>query len=500
MVLFAADEVESLPALRPHQRYPLHCLLAQIGAMAMLAGGEEEAPQDADRWCELLCGLTPGFANDEPWSLVVHDLSKPAFLQPPVPEGVWDALKEEEVTPDALDMLVTAKNHDLKAARLGRGEPEHWLYALVTLQTWEGFLGRGNYGISRMNGGFASRPFVGAAPAKGGWGAHLMRDIRTLVSQRRRLVESDPLHAAKGGIRLVWLEPWDGTTSLEPGELDPYYVEICRRVRFREDGGRIVARRGSSNVPRINQPKIKHQGKEHAAPTSDPWTPVEKASAKPLTLDGSGFHYRRVVSLLDPEKFDWAPLQSTFDSDGKAGADIVFAAVVRGQGETQGYHERRIAVPERAKPFFMSRTAADPLARLARGRVDDVAATVAKALRPALFSLLQGAPENLDFKDPKANGKADIFVAQFERSVDEDFFEHLFAEAIEAPGSEAATACRKQWLELTRQRARDALAAAEAGSPLSGVRRYRARAAAESLLDGAIINCFPDLLKRRGAA
>lgn len=500
LALFPADEVTDLPALRPHQRYPLHCFLAQIGAMAMLAGGEREPPRDADRWRELLRGLTPGFPGDEPWSLVVDDLSKPALLQPPVPEGALDALREVEMTPDALDMLVTAKNHDLKAARLDRAELEHWLYALVTLQTWEGFLGRGNYGISRMNGGFASRPFVGPVPAGGGWGAHLASDMRLLVAERKRLTEADPLHTASGGLRLVWLEPWDGTTSIEPKRLDPYYVEVCRRVRLRRENGSIVARRGSSTVARIDQPKIKYQGKDHSAPTGDPWTPVEKGSAKPLTLDGSGFHYRRVVNLLDQTKFDPSPLLTVFSGDPKAGFEIMFAAVVRGQGETQGYHERRIAVPARARPLFLGREAAEPFARLARGRVDDVAKATAKALRPALFSLFQAAPGDLDFADPKAKAKAEIIVAQFERAVDAEFFEHLMGEAVEPVGSDAARARRKTWLEFLWQGARETLAAAEAGSPLSGVRRYRARAAAEALLDNAIVSSFPHDLKRKGAA
>jgi len=39
LALLIVDEVESLPALRPHQRYPFHCFLAQVGAMAMLAAG-----------------------------------------------------------------------------------------------------------------------------------------------------------------------------------------------------------------------------------------------------------------------------------------------------------------------------------------------------------------------------------------------------------------------------------------------------------------------------
>lgn len=494
-----ADEVESLPALRTHQRYPLHCFLAQVGAMAMLAGDESEPPEEEGRWRELLRKLTPDFPNDEPWMLVVDDPSKPALLQPPVPEGTWEALKEVETTPDTLDMLVTSKNHDLKAARLEAASAEHWLFALITLQTWEGFLGRGNYGISRMNGGFASRPFVGAAPAKGGWGAHLTRDILRLVDHRSELAGSAPLCAPHGGRRLLWLEPWDGQASYNPNQLDPYFVEICRRVRLRSERGRLVARRGSSAAARINQPKGKHQGKDFTLPTGDPWTPVEKESGKPLTLDGSGFHYRRVVNLLDPEKFIPSPLQLLFDNEGKDGAQIVFAAVVRGQGETQGYHERRVPVPERLMPVFARHTSAGDttdLARVARNRVEDVAKVASKALRPALFALYQAGPEKLDFQDPKAKAKAQIFLGQFDRAVDEDFFERLFEEAAEPIGSDAAKICRKRWIEKHLwQRARGALAAAEAGSPLSGVRRYRARAAAKSLLDGAIVNSFPDHFK-----
>lgn len=238
--------MDALPALRPHQRYPLHCFLAQVGAMAMLAGDENELPRDEERWRELLRGIT-GHRGDEPWTLVVDDLTRPAFLQPPVPKASWEALKEIELTPDALDMLVTAKNHDLKAARLVAARPEHWLFALVTLQTWEGFLGRGNYGISRMNGGFASRPFVGAAPETGGWGAHVARDIVRLVTHRIEIVEGDTLHAAEGGRRLLWVEPWDGMTSCDPLQLDPYYVEICRRVQTPK------RRRAHRGAPRIER-------------------------------------------------------------------------------------------------------------------------------------------------------------------------------------------------------------------------------------------------------
>src|SRR5690606_19377660 len=141
------DEVDALPALRPHQKQAVHCFLAQTGAMALLAAGESTPPREPERWAGLLRGLTPGFKNDEPWCLVVDDLSKPAFMQPPVPEGSWepfikrDGKERKETTPDALDILVTSKNHDLKAARIVHGAPENWLFALITLQTCDGYPG-----------------------------------------------------------------------------------------------------------------------------------------------------------------------------------------------------------------------------------------------------------------------------------------------------------------------------------------------------------------------
>lgn len=71
------DEVESFPGLRPHQRHAWHMFLAQLGAIALYRAQRNEAPQDAEDWADLLPGLTGG--AQEPWSLVVADLAKPAF-------------------------------------------------------------------------------------------------------------------------------------------------------------------------------------------------------------------------------------------------------------------------------------------------------------------------------------------------------------------------------------------------------------------------------------
>lgn len=482
------DEVESLPALRPHQWQPVHCFLVQVAALAMLASGVTSPPRDADQWLVLLRKLTPEFPNDEPWTLVVDDLSKPAFMQAPVPEGDWKALKEQETTPDALDMLVTSKAHDLKSGVMGVATAEHWIYALITLQTLEGFLGRGNYGISRMNGGFASRAFIGVKPRNGRWGAHIARDIRVLVERRGEILERFPAYARTNGMGLTWLEPWDGERPFTPSQLDPYYVEICRRVRMRNEGASLVARRGSSKAARIEFPDALN------GVTGDPWVPISKGtSLKPLTVDGTGFNYRRVVDLLDSEKYQFSSLQQLDDEEAKDGAQLLFVVTVRGQGETQGFHQRRILVPPRAVPYFKRSASGSRLAKLGHERIDDASKISSKALRPALFTLLQGAPAELDFGDPKAKMKAAPLIARFEQRVDESFFERLFDELGEDAHSVAAHDKRRKWIEELRGHALDILAIAESGSPLSYIRRYRARAAAVDVLLGSIRNQFTDL-------
>ncbi len=158
-----ADRVESFPPLRAHQWPAWHMFLAQLGAIAAHRAGLSEPPQTAAEWERIIGALTRSeFPEDEPWCLVVDDWKKPALLQPPVPEGV--TLEKRAATPDALDMLITSRNHDLKQSIAAEAELDDWLFALVSLQTMEGYGGPKNYGIARMNGGSSSRVLMGLAP------------------------------------------------------------------------------------------------------------------------------------------------------------------------------------------------------------------------------------------------------------------------------------------------------------------------------------------------
>lgn len=473
-----ADRIAAFPALRAHQRHAWHAFLVQLGAIAMHASGVSEPPTDEAVWRDLLRALTPNDPEDHAWSLVAP-LNRPALLQPPIPDGLA-ALKNDIATPDALDMLVTAKNHDLKQAAMATARPDDWLFALLTLQTMEGFLGAGNYGISRMNGGFANRAALGRVPP-GGPGAHVRRDMQALLLLRSGIVERNG-YAATGGLGLVWLEPWDGTTSISATQLDPLYIEICRRVRLIEADGALSARAGSSKAPRI----VPFRG----GVTGDPWAPllrVEKdGSWKALTLDARGFGYRRMVDLIfcagggRP-----APLQEPAADDPPQGMVLLARALVRGQGKTEGYHERRVPLSEKVR-FFGPK---DPTAAAATERVERAGEIQDRVLRPALLALLQNGPDKVDLKrdDPRIRPFLDIF----DLDVDRSFFENLWAEMEqdEQTGREAA---RTEWVCRLLAKAGEILDQADKAAPKATHRRWRARERARAMLRErarAMLNC-----------
>ena len=98
------DEVSAFVALRPHQRHSWHAFLAQLGAMACHQAGIAKPPTAAAEWHKLFQSLTPDFPDDEPWCLLVDDLSKPAFMQSPL-AGELAEYKNTARAPDDIGRL-----------------------------------------------------------------------------------------------------------------------------------------------------------------------------------------------------------------------------------------------------------------------------------------------------------------------------------------------------------------------------------------------------------
>lgn len=467
LAALARDEVDDFPALRAHQCHPWHAFAVQVAALAMVRAGIAEPPGDAEGWQTLLHALAP----PEAWELVVDDWTTPALLQPPGMEAGLRTTGKRAATPDALDMLLTARNHDLKGARMIGASEEDWLFALVSLQTQEGQMGAGNYGISRMNGGYGARVALSLRPAEDRPGTAFRRDIARLRALRPQ-IERDAV--ALGGVGLVWTLPWNGMTSLSFDQLDPWYVEICRRVRLVRVDGRISAVLANSKAARIEAKALNGR-------TGDPWAPVDADGSKSWGVSSQGFGYRKVVDLLDGSKVAPALLARPATEDGTEDLTLHAAAVARGQGKTEGFHERRVSVPAKGVGLLMQ--SGDRLGTVAKER-REIAGKAAGILRHALRVLAQGGPEKARADDDVTNARIDRFERLFDRAVDDVFFDAAFWDhAIERGGDDAHWLA---WRTRLSQIARSAFGQAVEAMPRSTLKRLRAEARARSVLDARL--------------
>lgn len=469
----ARDEVADFPALRPHQRHVWHAFLVQVAALAMHRGGATTPPDSAQDWGALLRALAPGSERAGAWALVAP-IGQPALLQPPDPDADVSRAKVV-VSPDSLDMLVTSRNHDVKRGIMHRARPEHWLYALVSLQTQDGFLGQGNYGISRMNGGFSSRPGFGIVP-NGGAGRRVMRDIVCLLEVRSDLLKSGAHYKSSNGTALLWLLPWNGNTSASMQGLDPFYVEICRRVRMRPAGAtRLEAMCWSSKTARIEAGSLR-------GVTGDPWAPVvrDEKGAKGLSFDASLIGYRRLTPLLFPRRSDpmaaqRAPLQRIFATDDTSGLTLSVTGIARGQGATEGLHIRRIPISN-TRQSFLSEAPTDPIAAMAHERVRSAGEFVRAVFYPSALVVFTAAPGEgeRDRDDDTAKSRTGLWCRKLEGEIDEDFFERLDEEA-GAPTAVEASGFRRAWLDDLHARGLTLLETLIRSAPDAAMRHYRVR-------------------------
>lgn len=471
------EALDAFCNLQIHQHQSWFCFLVQLGALALGDDVEPIRAQPASFWRERLLGLTQG--QREPWCLVVPDEQKPAFMQPPSPPGagVVDLSKDWASNPESLDILITAKNFDLKSSRLAHPAPEHWVFALINLQTLQGFLGVGNYGVARMNGGFASRAMVGLVGEQG-WRARWGRDVQMALQARdKACVEFE--YRPRGGHALLWTLPWDGASALDLRSLDPLYIEICRRVRLAAHPSR-PTRLASWARPSACQ---RIHAKERGGDVGDLWAPVRRADQTSLTVSGHGFHYELVQSLLVSQDYKPSYAQAQQDSD-RAFWALVLA---RGQGETAGLHFRAVHLPLKVRE--MLRKNPDQLRARSSAQVQDADVCRANLLRPALRSLYQAGSPTPNPKDDRPQA----WLARLDAFVDGAFFDALWAGIEQGP-----VEARFAWKRLLWEQAQALLAEASESVPLPSIRRYKAQATAESLLLACARKHFADLFVDRG--
>lgn len=478
------EEVRDFPALRPHQRPAWHMFLVQLSALALWTAGREELPMDAADWKASLSGLTPDHADDEPWQLVVADQNKPAFLQPPVPKNLkWSPIK----TPDALDMLITSRNHDLKQNVARQAEPEDWVFALVSLQTSEGYGGSGNQGIARMNGGSSSRPMLGIVPSQAenltvnasAWWA---RDVRQLIKARKANNESGPCVA--GGDALLWCLDWPENRQLNLRDLDPWFIEVCRRIRLTDAGGVISAQRSTSKATRVDAKMAK-------GVVGDPWAPVHK-EGKSFTLT-QGYNYKTLCNILFSG--DWQrPLLAELQEDETADMLLIAEGISRGNSKTEGFHSRAVPIPSKVLPLFSSENAAT----LSKAQIEEIG-KFDQALRNSLSLVAAGGDREARKKEHFAH--TNPARARFDHVADQLFFMHLWrrVEAATASDHESPAKAKTAFLVNLREKAEAELKAALPAMPCTAIQRPRAEARAWRAFYGAIGKEYPELFEKENA-
>ena len=473
----ARGQAGGFPALRPHQRPAWHMFLVQLGALALWTAERNDLPEEAEVWAVALRGLTPDHADDAPWQLAVKDWSKPAFLQAPAPDGLkWS----EVMTPDALDMLITARNHDLKWAVARRAAEEDWVYALVSLQTCEGYGGKWNYGIARMNSGASSRPLLGLAPARtrdssvdpSAWWA---RDVKRLIAARRE----DPDNRT-GEPSLLWCMDWPEAQQLDLRNLDPWFIEVCRRVRLTHTDGEISALRAKSKSPRIDAKALKGN-------TDDAWAPVHHADGKSLTLGGGDFDYRRLCDLLFSG--DWKkPLLARPANHETDDMLLVAEAFSRGNSKTWGFKSRIVPVPGHVIPLFSSETPA----MLAKAQMEEI-----KGFDMALgYALALTAASGGDI-EKKHYAHAVPARRRFDHSADRLFFRSLWRRVgVHAERDDAIFQARRAFLAELMSAAEVEMNAALPAMPCPKILRPRAEARARRAFRNRVWKLHPELFDR----
>lgn len=482
--LFAAmtrGQVARFPALRPHQRPAWHMFLVQLGALALWNAKREDLPSDTDEWTDLLRALTPDHTDDTPWHMVVEDSTKPAFLQPPVAAD----LKYSPVpTPDALDLLITARNHDLKQTVARDMEAEDWLFALVSLQTSAGYDGAGNYGIARMNGGSSSRPMMGLVPAESEnyrlnpskwW----RRDVERLLYERRAGHGSE--FGFEGGPALLWSLDWREGSQLDLRKLDPWFIEVCRRVRLVQSERGLSAVRAVSKASRID-------AKVYRGYVGDPWAPVHINEGKALTLGGGDFDYRRLADLLFGGEWQIPLLAQLGLSEDVTNCVLVAEALARGNSKTVGFKSRVVPVPNRAVRLFRSAVAG----KLSKLQLDEIKA-FDEALRNAI-ALLAGRGD----WDQVGRGQYATSISareRFDHAADTLFFPHLWRRFVaeESGDTNVQEAAGREFRLALLEAAESELKTSMSSIPCASIQRPRAEARARRAFRSRVWKLDPQL-------
>jgi CRISPR system Cascade subunit CasA len=472
-------EVMEYTGLRAHQADAWHILLVQLAASVLARdAGRAAPPADEAYWRAGLLDLADGCASA--WHLLVENVTKPAFMQHPLVSvddlTAFNPGKPKAQTPDELDVLVTAKDHDVKMARVRHDDVEAWLYALVTYQSMSGFLGRGNYGTVRMNGGFGSRCCVSlvvdSSPS-----ARFVEELGVVTTMRPAVLAGGIGYRPRMMVT-TWIRPWNREASqCVVGELEPWFVEAVRPVRLRAVAGGMVALGATSEARQVG-PKTLESGD-----VGDPWTPINVADKKKgrsaLTVSANGWTPERLADLIFERGYELTPLQRP--RPGMSGTTwFVGSVLVRGQGTTEGFHRFAVPVPAKARSWLERAGERGKMGLFSEKLLKD-AREVESTLRMALIALVEGGPQEVNFGNDTVARWAKAAMEGYALGWQDQFFPTVWR-IVDEDEQVVTTQWRGELVTLASRTLNDA----ETRAPIPSARRYRSFSRANGLLRGGL--------------
>lgn len=480
------DRVDSFLGLQRHQEDAFHIFLCYLAGAVLARAGRNDPGQEEDFWRKGLLGLAEG--NENAWNLVVDDPTQPAFLQAPLSSA---ARFEKEFTriqrtPDLLDLLLTAKSHDLKISRAIYGQADNWIFSLISLQTMAGYILQ-HQGIARMNSGFGSRPRISLLQTNR-LSHHWKIEIKKLLEIREDLLRS-PWPYSDNGVVLTWLPIWDRDKSLNLKTLDPFFIEISRGIRMVKSGESYVARTSTEKVPRIDAKALN-------GVLGDPWTPLntedKKKGLSSLTVSADGFTPKLLRDFVFGDgAFRLQAMQLPSGGSENQAYKLQASVLVRGQGTTDGFHYAEVPVSRRAAgALFRPSPQRDRLAGCSKESLARASDIQNKVLKTALYSLLEAGPEKINFDKREVTAWVNQAAERYAETWAKDFFPWLWR----GLDQDDETA-RQAWLEHLSGLAWTVLQDAIDRLPIRTGRGYRSRVRAEGTFYGCLYHHFPALKK-----
>ena len=265
---------------------------------------------------------------------------------------------------------------------------------------------------------------------------------------------------------MLCLHPWDGTDAVSLRLLDPYFIEICRRIRLAADGDRVMARTAPAKTARIDSRAARGD-------VGDFWTPVGAEDGKALSISATSFRYDRLTALLTD--FRRAPALNVNTTDSQRWR-LVARGLAGDRGKTAGYHERTdLTFEAQTVDAWLGRGRSDALRQIANAQMAEVQEVMLALQFGVAVAKSGGQPTEALTEADRQRGYA--CSRRLEEVVDARFFPALEARFL---GRDDAVAARHR-LEFVRgliSTAEDLLTEALDTSPCSAIRRPLARAQA----------------------